>query len=146
MRVTYSPESGDRRTWRFNPGKVPASKGEMIERRYGESWDQWRLAIQTGSIRARRVLLWHLMTTDHPAFRWEDTPDFAADELEVEYDAAELRKQREQVERSGAIPAEDRPGMLAAYDGMIAEAEAKDQAASDDVGKASSPTDGSTTA
>jgi hypothetical protein len=37
----------------------------------------------SGSARARRVLLWHLIRREHPAHQFRDTPDFCDDEFEV---------------------------------------------------------------
>lgn len=126
MHVTYSPESGDVQSWEFNPDTVRSSKAEMIEKRFGQSWDQWKAAVQQGSIKARRVLLWHLMTQQHPTMRMEDMPDFAAGELVVEYTAGELRALRANVEKSKALSAEDKVDVLAALDGEIEAAALRD--------------------
>lgn len=90
MDVTYTPEGGAAQTWNFNAGRVRTAEAEQIESRSGMRYEEWVLAIQQGSARARRVLLWHLMRRDHPRYRFEDTPDFYMDELVLEYDAAEL--------------------------------------------------------
>lgn len=126
MFVTYRPEDGDERSWTFDPAKVRASKAEMIEKRYGDNWEKWQIAVQAGSIKARRVLLWHLLTLEHHGMRFEDTPDFYAGELIVQHSAAELRRIRDQVAKAKIDPAE-RDMVLATLDGEIAEQSLKEK-------------------
>lgn len=105
MFVKYRPEDsadGDPQDWVFVAGRVKASKAEMIEKRYGKPWGMFSSAILAGEAHARRVLLWHLLSTAHPAFRWEDTPDFAMDEFTVEHSYAELEALYDQAKSSGA--------------------------------------------
>ena len=91
MDVTYKPEDGSVQRWSFNSGRVRTGEAEQIEARAGMRYEEWVLGVQSGSARARRVLLWHLLRRDHPKLRFEDTPDFYVDELVVEYDVVELR-------------------------------------------------------
>lgn len=125
MHVTYSPESGDVQRWEFKPDRVRASKAEMIEKRYGDSWDQWKTAVQAGNIKARRVLLWHLMTQQHPTLRWEEVPDFYSGELLVELDVDELRVLRAGVEANRQVDPTEKAAMLAALDDEIENATAR---------------------
>ncbi|WP_329426825.1 hypothetical protein OG339_42220 [Streptosporangium sp. NBC_01495] len=138
MFVTYSPEDGTEQRWTFDPKRVRASKAEMIEKRAGEPWDAWQAAVLAGKMRARRVLLWHLLTVDHPTLRWEDVPDFYAGELLVEYSVIELADIRGRVEKA-EIPADQRDQALAALAALITEATAR-EAATEPEGKALSPT------
>ncbi len=102
MLVKYRPEGDEsaNKTWEFQPEKVRANRGEMIERRYGARYTEWVKEVQAGQLKARRVLLWHLMNLDVPQFRWEDTPDFMFGELEVDYGVADLQKLRRDVDES----------------------------------------------
>jgi hypothetical protein len=72
----------------------------MIEKRYGARYPVWAKEIQAGEVKARAVLLWHLMNLDVPQFRWEDVPDFAFGELEVDYGIPDLQKLRRDVDES----------------------------------------------
>lgn len=145
MHVTYRPEGDAEQRWEFDPTRVRASKAEMIEKRFGESWDVFLASIQQGSMRARRVLLWHLLTLAHPGLRFEDAPDFFADELLVEYTVAELNEIRTRV--ASKMPAgEEREQVLTLLDSEITEAMARDEAAGvEPEGKAPSGGDVSTT-
>ncbi|MFC7380894.1 hypothetical protein [Sphaerisporangium rhizosphaerae] len=136
MFVTYKPEDGDEQRWEFNPKRVRASKAEMIEKRAGENWDAWLASLQSGNMRARRVLLWHLLTVDHPTFRWEDVPDFYASELMVEHSVAELTEIRDRVTKA-KLPADQVDQILSALDGEIASAMEREQV-SEPAGKARS--------
>lgn len=126
MFVTYRPQEGDQRRWEFDPRKVRASKAEMIEKRFGEPWDAWQVAVQAGNMRARRVLLWHLLTVEHPTMRWEDTPDFLAGELLVQHSVAELREIRERIQKA-SVDDDRREQIMAALDTEITEAMAREE-------------------
>lgn len=138
MLVTYKPEDNpeDVKSWVFKPGRVRQSEAAVIEKVYGQNWDQFCAEAQAGSIRARRVLLWHLMRRDHPVLRFEDVPDIYTDELLVEHSVEELRVVRERVEKSGLSEA-DREMALGVIDGQIADAEAREAEAGGE-GKATS--------
>lgn len=128
MFVTYKPEDGDVQRWRFDPGRVRASKAEMIEKRFGQNWDVWLANVQSGSMKARRVLLWHLLTLAHNGLRFEDVPDFFADELLVEHSVDELTEIRDRVAKSTKIPEEQRDMMLDALDVEMTEAMDREEA------------------
>lgn len=127
MFVTYRPEDGDEQAWTFDPAKVRSSKAEMIEKRFGDSWDKWKVAVQSGSMRARRVLLWHLLTLQHHGLRFEDVPDFLAGELVVQHSASELRQIRATVVKA-KVPDAEKETILASLDGEIEEQEQKEAA------------------
>ncbi|MGW4476809.1 hypothetical protein ACWENQ_44760 [Nonomuraea sp. NPDC004354] len=120
MFVTYKPEDGstEAQTWVFDPSRVRASRAEMIEKRAGENWDMWLQSVQQGNMRARRVLLWHLMSLPHPGMRYEDTPDFFAGELEVQHSAAELAEMRERVAKT-KLPDDQAAQILAVLDAEL---------------------------
>lgn len=128
MYVTYKPEDADEPTrWEFVPGRVRAARAEMIEKRWSGNYDQWVSAIQAGSIRARRVLLWHLIGLDHHTLRFEDTPDFYADELVVEHSRAELEVLRERLAKAD-LNEDEREQALTAVDIAITEAMESEEA------------------
>lgn len=122
MFVTYKPEGNDPQIWEFDPNKVRASQAEMVEKRYGQPWDVFLRDLIKGSMLARRVLLWHLTRLSHHMLRFEDTPDFYAAELTVEYSREELQALRDEAEKSKAITDDERTAALAALDEEIAKA------------------------
>jgi hypothetical protein len=136
MHVTYAPEDGDRQEWTFEPGRVRSSAAEVMEKRYGDNWDSLVVGIQAGNIRARRVLLWHLLTRQHATLRFEDTPDFFADELTVSFSVAELTALRERT-ASAKLPADIQEKALAGIDMELDAARKREGATPDAEGKAS---------
>ena len=132
MHITYAPEDGDRQEWDFDAGRIRASVAEMIERRFGGNFDAWAAGVQSGSMKARRVLLWHLISLQHPGLRYEDVDDFFADELVVEYPVKELAEVRDRILKANLD--EDRREMtLTALDIEMTKAMEREQ------GKATSP-------
>ena len=133
MHISYKPDDGDEQEWDFDPGRVRASVAEMIERRFGENYDAWQAGIQSGNIKARRVMLWHLLTLEHPRLRFEDVPDFYADELRVQFSVAELTLIRDRLQRAN-LSEDKREQALAAIDLEMTEAMEREE------GKAQSAT------
>lgn len=124
MIVTYRPADGDQQVWEFDPDQVRASQAEMIEKRYGAKWDQWRQDIELGASKARRVLLWHLMRTGpqgHPTLRFEDVPDFIMGELVVEHSVSEVQRIIGRLSKM-KMDESEREQVMAALDIALAEA------------------------
>jgi hypothetical protein len=149
MLVKYNPEDkpAEAREWDFDPNRVRRARGEMIERRYGKRYSVWVAEIQAGEMAARAVLLWHLMNLDSPTFRWEDTPDFAFGELELDYSITDLQKLRREVDES-AMDDESKEETLKRLDLEIANRVGKDieELTPEDMGKAEAPSGTSTSA
>lgn len=141
MRVTYSPENGDRQEWDFDPNRVRQADAELIEKRYGGRWAEFLLDVEGGGAKSRRVLLWHLMRRTHNTLRYEDVPDFYMGELEVDYTLSELGGIRERVLKM-SIPEDEREQILTALDLGITDALA---AGDESLGKAPSSNSGSAT-
>ncbi len=137
MIVTYAPEGGAAQRWEFNPQRVRASEAEAIEKRAGETWDAWLVGVQSGSMKARRVLLWHMLRRDHPTVRYEDVPDFYAGEVLVEHTSAELTEMRDRVAKAN-IPADQREQALTALDVALTEAMSREADEPEPEGKARS--------
>ncbi len=122
MLVTYTPDGGDQQRWEFEPLKLKASEAELIEKRYGDRYSVWLDQARAGQVKARRVLLWHLLRRTHHTLRFEDTPDFTLAELTVEHSLDELREVRQRVLATDVEP-EMRDAVLASLDADIAKAE-----------------------
>jgi hypothetical protein len=138
MHVTYKPEDGDQVEWEFVPGRVRSSEMENMEGQFGGPWDELILGVQSGSVRARRVMLWHLIRRDHPTLRFADVPDFFADELLVQFSSKELGPMRDRILKAH-MPADKREQVLTAIDLELTEAIGREEAAGVVEGKAPSP-------
>lgn len=125
MFVTFKPEGEPEQRWEFDPDRVASSKAEMIEKRAGMKWDEWRQAIQMGSARARRALLWHLFTLKHHTLRFEDMPDFAVGDLVIEHSVAEVQALIAKISKV-KMDDEQREQVQAAFDIELAEAYARE--------------------
>lgn len=144
MRVTFEPEGEAQRVWTFTAKSVKESRAELIENRYNKGsgeeprrFAQWVEDVLEGGARARRVLVWHLLTVhEHPNLKFEDL-DFARGDLRVEFDRDELEAVRANIEAS-KLPAADKAEALDAIDEQLAEL--------GDEGKALSPSSESATA
>lgn len=136
MHVTYKPEDGDRQEWDIDFDRVRTSQAQIIERAFdGKTWDEFKIGVQSGNAKARRVLLWHLMTRDHPMMRFDDTPDFYTGELVTEYSVKELTVLRDGVNK---VPEDKREQFLTTLDIELTEAMAREERTAE--GKALSPT------
>ncbi|MEU1602688.1 hypothetical protein [Micromonospora matsumotoense] len=122
MIVTYTPEGEESQSWEFKTGRVKASEAEVLQKRFGGTWDEFAVGVFKGDVRARRVMLWHLLRLTHHTLRFEDAPEFYMDELKVEHTKEELGVMRSNIEKMSALPAEDREEILAALDIEIADA------------------------
>lgn len=128
MIVTYAPEDGDRQRWDWDPDRVRTSEAEIVEKRYGKSWDQFKASVMQGESKARRVLLWHLLRREHHTLKFEDLPDFYTGELQVEFTTSELTVIRDRVAKAKMSESE-REDMLTALDLQMTEAVSADEAA-----------------
>lgn len=121
MFVTYQPSDGERQRWEWDPDRVRQSEAEMVEKRYGKTWDQFKAGVMSGDSKARRVLLWHLLRREHHTLRYEDTPDFYVGELVVEFSTGEIAVMRDRIMKAN-IPDDEREQMLTALDIQMTDA------------------------
>lgn len=121
MIIKYTPEDGAAQEWAYAPLKVRQSEAEMIEKRSGMEWDAFNKALLSGNARARKVVLWHCLRKDHPIFRWEDVPDFAMSEVQIEFDAKELGDIRAAVEKSKDMADDIKSEALRVLDEQLSE-------------------------
>lgn len=132
MWVEYKPEdpatSGDGGRWQFDPARVLGAHAEMIERRFGGTWEQFSVAVMRGSIKARRILLWYFRMRAHPGYRLEELPEFYTGELVVSFDVAELRRMRADAEKADWDSDEEKEQTFTAIDKMLTEAISDEQA------------------
>lgn len=128
MFVTYQPEGAEVRRWVFDPEKIRISEAEIIEKRSGQTWEMFLQSVQTGSLAARRVLLWTLLKRDHLSLRWDDCPDPYASELLVEYSAAELREILANLKKATHVQEDEREKMIIAFKQEIKTAEKREEA------------------
>jgi hypothetical protein len=162
MWVEFKPEdpakSGDPFRVEYDATRVLGSHAEMIERRFGGTWEQFNIAVVRGGMKARRLLLWYFRMREHAGYRLEDLPDFYAGELEVSFSVAELTGMRESAVKAPLDDEDEREQLLMGLDVAITEAIALEEktradqepalaeaAEEEDGGKARWPDDASVT-
>lgn len=121
MFLTYTPGDGEAQRWEFNPAKVRSDEAEAIERCTGWDWGEFSMHVLNDSVLARRALLWTFLRRVHKVLRFEDV-HFALDEVELEFDAAELGGIRESVAAQRFDTEAERDAALAHLDKLIANA------------------------
>lgn len=122
MFVIYDPEDGNKpQEWEFDPEDVLRKEAQAIEKVYGQAWEAWLNGLRTREVKARTVLLWHLMRRDHPKLRFEDVPDFRMRQMRVELGVAELRALRDTLLKT-KMSDDTREAVEAAMDRDITEA------------------------
>lgn len=121
MKVEYKVGEGDVQVFAFVPDQVTQSQAELVEKRFGASWDDFLQAVRGGNAKARKVLLWHLLRATHHTLRYEDVPDFRMGDVKVSFDYDELMEIRDRVLKAG-LSEEDREAVLTALDIDITEA------------------------
>jgi hypothetical protein len=134
MKITYTCVGEPEKVYEFDPERVKVSETELIEKRFGGTWTEFRAGITQGNSKARRVLLWHLLRKTHHTLRYEDTPDFAFGDLKCEHDYSELIEMRERIAKSNHARREE---LLAALDVEIdsmSEGEAEGKASTNNAG------------
>jgi len=122
MIVTYTPEDNpaDKQTWDFNPKRLRVSQQTALEEQYHAPWADFYVAVLKDEARARRVLLWYLLTQVHPKLAFRDTPDFYQEELVVEQTSTELADMHD--EAVAAVPEHLRGQFEAVFAAQVAEA------------------------
>lgn len=128
MHVSYAPKNkadGDPREWDIDLGDIPSDAAELIEAHFGAAWLQFEDAVRKGATLAKRLLLWHLMRTDHPTvhINLKDVPTFTHKELKIEASSDELQEMRALFLKSPQFKAvADREAAIAQVDVEIVEA------------------------
>lgn len=122
MQVTYKPEdsTGEPQVWEFDAKRIRSGAAMAIERHFDGSWDEFEMGVLANSTRARRVLLWHLMSLSHPTLKLKDVPDFYTGEVEVEQSSKELLAQYDRLFK--LVLEDKREQFQAVFDAQLAEA------------------------
>ena len=115
MRLTYTPEDGDQQEFAFRPGDLFSFEAEAIEEAGGTAWttfEEYGNRFIDGQFKARRAALWIMLRRENPKLRFVDVV-CKVKELDVAYDADELKRMRERIEGDTSMSDEDRAAALA---------------------------------
>lgn len=98
MWVIYTGDDGNSQEWSIDLDQVGDNEAEMIERRCGFDWTEYRQRLLKGNRACRRALLWTLLRREHHTIRYEDVR-FTDATLVVEFDQDELGRIIAEVEK-----------------------------------------------
>lgn len=107
MQVVYAPKDDPTtaRTWTFDPDDVYADEAGLIEDHWGNPWDHFMMHARARSMKAMRLLLWHLMRSDHPRqyANLKDVPRFKTGDVSIKSSVAELLEQKKMLDIPGVL-------------------------------------------
>jgi hypothetical protein len=90
VRITYTPDDGEKREWDFKPGRLLATEVEAIEKVTDMTFMEWAEAMSKGSATGLRGLVWVLRKRHgEPELRYRDV-DFSYDSVAFEPDEEEI--------------------------------------------------------
>jgi hypothetical protein len=124
MFVTWQDGENPPVKFEFDPDDVTNKEGQEIEKAMGgnaPSFEAWLGLVQIGNMKARAVLIWHLLKRDHPRMPFTDVPDFRRKQLKVEMSVRELTEMRDKMAKT-KMADDVRDALEAQFDRDIAEA------------------------
>jgi hypothetical protein len=116
LRITYTPDDGEKREWQFKGRTLMATEAEAIEKVTGILWGEFSARLMQGSPTAKRGLLWALLKREEPTLRYGDM-DFPIGAAEVELDDEEKADIRAAIMRSPNLSEDERREALAQLGG-----------------------------
>lgn len=122
MKITYTPEGGERREWTYKPTKMMSLDAEAIERVTGWTYQEFGEKFMSGSALAQHALLWILLRKDNRGLKFSDVR-FQMDEIDLDFDAEERAAMREALDDGGPELTDDERAQLESY---LAESEDDD--------------------
>lgn len=114
MKISYTPEGGERREWTYKPNKMLSIDAEAIERVTGWTFQEFGEKFMAGSALAQHALLWILLRKDNRGLKFSEVR-FAMDEFDMDFDAEERAAMREVLENDGAELDDDERAQLEKY-------------------------------
>lgn len=115
MILRYTPEGAEPTEFPFKPRKLMSAEAEAIERVTG--WDfggEFGQKLMTGSMLARRALLWVMLKRSTPTLRFEQV-SICMDDVALDYDREELDAIAAQLPAMSATEAAAAQAMLDAH-------------------------------
>ncbi len=136
MIVTFTPVEGDARIYEFKPRKMLSVEAEEIERLTGMTFSEAVTAVQSGSAKARRALVYVFEKRTHPTLQWKSF-DFPYGSVEVDFDRDEYDAMTEAIKADPSLDDDSRAEVLSQLAELAEDAP--------EVRKAPAPRDASTT-
>jgi len=120
MKIIYTPDGQEARTWELEPAQFTYPQAEAIEDLgVWATFGDWGKALQAGNRKALRAALWHFLRLENPKVAFDDLEPKIG-ELDADIGASEIAAWREAVQSNPDLTDEQRAELLA----EIAEQEA----------------------
>lgn len=137
MLLKYTPEGEEAQEWSVDLDRLMSSEAEAIEKVTDMTYEAFGVALKTGSMTARRALLWILLKRKMPTLRHKDI-DAPTGSILFEFETHELREIRAAVVEATELTDVERASALALIDEQLGDgddetpkAPASDDASSD---------------
>lgn len=114
MLLKYTPQGEKEQTFEFRPGRLLSVEAEAIEDVGGNTWasfEEFRQKFLAGNFKARRAALWIMLKRENPRLRFPEVAVYV-DELDIDFEAAELARLRERVETDDSLSDDERSEAL----------------------------------
>jgi hypothetical protein len=125
LTIAYAPDGQDSQRFEFDAGQLRVAAAEKLENLFGDTLDALEKALMAGSVKAKRVVLWHLLVQQHESLRYDDV-DFAAGEVQVLMGREMLTQLREAAAAAAGIDEDKRRAAIAALDLQLRQADDND--------------------
>ena len=113
MKLIYTPEGGEARTWEFRPKELTYPQAEAIEDLgFWDTFGDFGRAFQAGNRKALRAALWHFLRLENPKLKFDDLQPKIG-ELDADIGSAEIEAWREAVQNNPDLTDEQRAELLA---------------------------------
>ncbi|EMD22921.1 hypothetical protein [Amycolatopsis azurea] len=116
--IAYSPDNGPAQRYDFDADDLRVAAAEDLERRFEGSLDELQQALMSGSVRAKRVALWHVLRQEHKELRYDDV-DFRAGEVEVVLGRELLEQLHQAAQTATGVPEDKRRAAVAALEAHL---------------------------
>ncbi|MFJ8913431.1 hypothetical protein [Amycolatopsis sp. NPDC102389] len=130
--IAYSPDDGPAQRYDFDPDDLRVAAAEDLERKFEGSLDELQQSLMSGSIRAKRVALWHVLRQQHKELRYDDV-DFRAGEVEVILGRELLEKLHTAAQTATGISEDKRRAAVAAFKAQLDKSDDGDEDQADEV-------------
>ncbi len=116
--IAYSPDGGEAQRYEFDADDLRVAAAEDLERKFEGSLDELQQSLMSGSIRAKRVALWHVLRQQHKELRYDDV-DFRAGEVEVILGRELLEKLHAAAQTATGLSEDKRRAAVAAFKAQL---------------------------
>ncbi|WP_414943306.1 hypothetical protein [Amycolatopsis sp. cmx-11-32] len=129
--IAYSPDGGEAQRYDFDPDDLRVAAAEDLERKFEGSLGELQQSLVSGSVRAKRCALWHVLRQTHKDLRYDDV-DFRSGEVEVILSRELLEQMHAAAQTATGVPEDKRRVAVAAIEAQLSRSASVDGEGQDD--------------